>query len=314
MNTKSLFFFETTIQVTLFHLTLHMVLANGRLLTTSVNTGKIRVISKEGYNTYQSADKRSINRSKQNLWYWSRLTFGPMVCCYIKSDGQGLLRFYQTFISILITYLWELPSTTIGLYLRAPLEYPEFMFLAQGHLESRRWGIGKPIWFPHPHHSAATVLKGYLTAKFNILTHFSALIGKYRASTFQLSHKSPNRNPNKWIFITEKDDGFRRPGRANKLLTEKWKVQLNNLLFPNMLFISPAPDLHPHAASLPGHAAAQSRDSPVPGDHAPPREKSGSHQQGGWRVLHPQARLVHLVPEAQQVRPEPALASTVIIL
>lgn len=42
--------------------------------------------------------------------------------------------------------------------------------------------------------------KGCRASYFNISSHFSRLIGKCMVSTFQLSHKSPNKDPNKWIF------------------------------------------------------------------------------------------------------------------
>lgn len=64
----------------------------------------------------------------------------------------------------------------------------------------------------------------------------------------------------------------------------------------------PVLDLHPHAASLFGHATAKSGDPSVPGDPAPPGEKSSRHQQSCWWILHPKAWFLHLVPQAQQVR------------
>lgn len=74
----------------------------------------------------------------------------------------------------------------------------------------------------------------------------------------------------------------------------------------SLLLVTPfLSDLHPHAASLPGHAAAKGRDPPVPGDHAPAREKDHHRQQSGRRILHPQARLLLSVPQAQQVKPDP---------
>lgn len=104
------------------------------------------------------------------------------------------------------------------------------------------------------------------------------------------------RNIHKLVFsslskLKEQNSLFRS---KQKKRTSLWIVALTQL---------PPIDLHPHAASLPRHAAAKSGDPPIPGDHAPQREKDG-YQQSGWRILHPQARFLHLVPQAQQVRPD----------
>lgn len=55
-------------------------------------------------------------------------------------------------------------------------------------------------------------------------------------------------------------------------------------------------DIHPPAATLPVHDAATSRDPTLPGGPAAPGEKDPRQQQGGRRILHPQARSVRPVP------------------
>lgn len=62
-------------------------------------------------------------------------------------------------------------------------------------------------------------------------------------------------------------------------------------------------DLHPHAPSLPGHAAAKGGDPPVAWDPTPAGKKSHCNQHSFWRILHPETWLFHFISETQQVKP-----------
>lgn len=67
--------------------------------------------------------------------------------------------------------------------------------------------------------SPPTVLKGYLAVKLNILTHFSTLTGKGRASTYHISC-SINHKTGIQTDIFTSPGRQRRLERAKKLLTE----------------------------------------------------------------------------------------------
>lgn len=89
----------------------------------------------------------------------------------------------------------------------------------------KNWKV-LPIRSPHPHKSAAIILKGYPTAKLNILTNFPALIGKYRASTIQPFHKSWNWTSDEYNFYYWGGNG------GPRVPTSYWlKEGINNRLF-----------------------------------------------------------------------------------
>lgn len=177
MKQSHLFFSETTIPVEPLHLTFHSIVAAVQCEPCQWDIIDIHLsiqasqdsFQKKNIQAPQSADKKAIYRGKQHLWYWLLLTFGSIICCFIfktnssgillkgssKSDSQevptdGYIKRYSFFPQVssniyfcLITHIWAMPNTSIVLYLRAPLEHPDFMFFTQGHLESRRWGIGR---------------------------------------------------------------------------------------------------------------------------------------------------------------------------
>lgn len=95
---KSPFFLETTSQAAPPHVTFSIVAAVQYDpcqwaiidILQSIQASQ-ELFERKVITALWSADKRAIYRGKQHLWYWSRLTFGPVICCFIfKSNSSGM--------------------------------------------------------------------------------------------------------------------------------------------------------------------------------------------------------------------------------
>lgn len=176
------------------------------------------------------------------------------------------------------------------------------MLFAQGHLENRRWGIGKHYPFGFPTHIIQQQLFSKVISPLNSFSFDSFLsLNRQTHVYFSRSINHETETQTNWFLLPEKMIEVWRG--AHKLLTQRGKhisITVCPMCFESkkctwmwcltcvisrkrncgwsLGFVSLfLPDLHPHAASLPVHAAAKSRDSPIPADDAPAGEEDSVH-------------------------------------